>query len=442
MNAFGESDRRVVITGMGILSSAGIGCEEFWNNLSTGVSGIKPLELLNGSACPGDIGGEVSGFNKDTIKKKFFTEKEQRKSLKVMCREIQLGAASALMAAEHSGLNLEEINSQRMGIDFGAGLICSPPDDLQYGCFNCTDDTPEHAFQYDRWGTDGISKMDPLWLLRYLPNMPACHIAIFLDARGPSNSLTEDEASANLAMSEACRIILRGSADVMLTGSTGTFVHPVRSMHSALHDTLAANEGDPASRSRPFDASRTGIVPAEGACTLVLEEEEHAKARGAKIYGRILGTGASCAVYKTSPRTGNIELATSNAIKTAIAKAGLSPEEIGHINANGRGTIVEDLAEAKGIQAAMGSYGAEVPVTAIKSFTGNSGAGCGAQELAASLLGLQQGVVPYTLNYQTPDAECKLNVVANELLKTDNKTFINVNTTRMGQSSAVVIQGA
>lgn len=441
MNAFAESDRRVVITGMGILSSAGIGCEEFWNNLSTGVSGVKPFELLSGTACPGDIGGEVSGFNKGTIKKQFFTEKEQRKSLKVMCREIQLGAASALMATEHAGLNLEEINSQRIGIDFGAGLMCSPPDDLQAGCFNCIDDTPQHSFNFDRWGTDGLSKMDPLWLLRYLPNMPACHIAIFLDARGPSNSLTEDEASGNLAIAEASRIILRGSADVMLTGSTGTFVHPVRSMHTALYDRLAANEGDPATRSRPFDTNRTGMVPAEGACTLILEEEEHAKARGATIYGRILGTGASCTVYNTSPRTGNIENATSNAIKVALKKANLKPEDLGHLNANGRGTRHEDLAEAKGIHAALGAYGAEIPVTALKSFTGNSGAGCATQELAASLLGLKSNVIPYTLNCENPDPECNLKIVTGEPQKTDNKVFVNVNTTRMGQSAAVVVQG-
>ncbi|MBD3673678.1 MAG: beta-ketoacyl-[acyl-carrier-protein] synthase family protein [Planctomycetaceae bacterium] len=441
MNAFAESDRRVVITGMGILSSAGIGCEEFWANLSSGVSGIKPFELLSGTACPGDIGGEVSGFNKDTIKKQFFTEKEQRKSLKVMCREIQLGAASALMAFEHAGLSREGMDSQRIGIDFGAGLMCSPPDDLQAGCFNCLDDSPEHKFQYDRWGTDGLSKMDPLWLLRYLPNMPACHIAIFLDARGPSNSLTEDEASGNLAIAEACRIILRGSAEVMLTGSTGTFVHPVRSMHAALHDPLAPDEGDPATRSRPFDSLRSGMVPAEGACTLILEEEEHAKARGATIYGRILGTGASCTQNKTSPRTGNIEDATANAIRMALGKAGLQADEIGHINANGRGTPTEDLAEAKGLHKALGSYGAEVPVTALKSFTGNSGAGCATQELSASLLGLKDGVIPYTLNCETPDPECNLKIVTGEPQKTDNKIFVNVNTTRIGQSAAVVVQG-
>jgi len=155
-----------------------------------------------------------------------------------------------------------------------------------------------------------------------------------------------------------------------------------------------------------------------------------------------LGTGASCVLNRTNPRSGNIELATSNAIKTALAKAGLKPEDIGHVNANGYGTPYADREEAKGIHSAFGNYGREVPVTAIKSFTGNSGAGSGAQELAASLLGLQQGVIPYTLNYETPDPECNLNVVGGEPLKTDNKLFVNVNTTRMGQSGAVVIQGA
>lgn len=441
MNAFVESDRRVVITGMGILSSAGIGCDEFWNNLSTGKSGVKPLELLQGTACPGDIGGEVSGFNKDTIKKQFFTEKEQRKSIKVMCREIQLGSASALMAVQQSGLNLDEMDSERIGIDFGANLMCSPPDDLKDGCFKCVDETPAHAFHFEQWGPAGLPKMDPLWLLRYLPNMPACHIAIFVDARGPSNSLTLDDAAANLAIAEACRIILRGSADVMLTGSTGSFVHPVRSMHTAMFDTLATGPDDPAARSRPFDKDRTGIVPAEGACTLVLEDEQHALARGATIYGRILGTGASCVIDKSNGMRGNIRQATSNALKTALAKAGIKPEQIGHINANGKGDPKADLGEAQGIHDAFGSFGAEIPVTAIKSMTGNAGSGSGSQELAASLLALQQGVIPFTINCENPDPACNLNVVRDDLQQTDNKIFVSVNTTRMGQSGAVVVQG-
>lgn len=442
MNAFTESDRRVVITGMGILSSAGIGTDEFWNNLSSGRSGVKPLELLHGTACPGDIGGEVSGFNKETIKKQFFTEKEQRKSIKVMCREIQLGAASALKAVEHAALDMERQDPERIGIDFGANLMCSPPEDLKDGCFKCLDETPAHAFHFEQWGPDGLTKMDPLWLLRYLPNMPACHIAIFLDARGPSNSLTLDDAAANLAVAEACRIILRGSADVMLCGSTGSFVHPVRSMHAAMFDTLATGPDDPQARSRPFDRDRTGIVPAEGACTLVLEDEQHALARGATIYGRILGSGSSCVIDTANGQKGNIRQAAANALRSALRSAGVAPEDIGHINANGKGDPAADLHEAQAIHDAFGSFGAEVPVTAVKSFTGNAGSGSGAQELAASLLGLQQGVIPFTINCEHPDPECNLNVVRDECLKTDNNIFINVNTTRMGQSAAVVVQGA
>ena len=438
MNAFAESDRRVVITGMGVLSPAGIGADEFWTNLAAGNSGIKPIELLAASACPDNIGGEVSGFNSDTIKKQFLKEKEQRKSIKVMCREIQMGAASALMAVEQAGLDLASLDHERVGIDFGANLMCSPPDDLKDGCFQCVDDTPANAFLFEKWGTKGLQRMDPLWLLRYLPNMPACHIAIFLDARGPSNSLTHDEASANLAIAEASRIILRGSADVMITGSTGTRVHAVRSMHAALWDQLAS-EGDAAGRCRPFDASRSGQVPGEAACSLVLEEEQHAIARGATIYGRIIGTGSSCVV--NGSQSGNVAQAIAVATRLALEKAGIKAEDVGHINANGLGSVEADLAEARGIHEIFGSYGSQVPVTALKSFTGNSGSGCGAMELAGSLLGLQQGVIPFTLNSNSPDPDCNLNVVHGEPLKTDNKIVLNINSTRMGQAGAVLVQG-
>jgi 3-oxoacyl-[acyl-carrier-protein] synthase II len=438
MNAFAESDRRVVVTGMGILSPAGIGCEEFWENLSLGRSGVKPIQLLAASACPDNAGGEVSDFNAETIKKRFLKEKEQRKSIKVMCREIQMGVASALMAYEHAGLAPEAFDHARLGIDFGANLMTSPPEDLSTGCFACANG-PDHVFHYEQWGDAGLGKMDPLWLLRYLPNMPACHIAIFLDARGPSNSLTHDEASANLAISESCRIILRGDADVMISGATGTRIHSVRSMHTALWDELARSPADPAARCRPFDADRQGQVPGEGACSLVLEDEQHALARGATIYGRVLGSGSSC-VYDWSQR-GDSPRAIVNAIRFALEKAGIAPEDVGHINANGIGTRAADLAEAAAIREVFGAYAERIPVTALKSFTGNSGSGCGAQELAGSLLGLKQGVIPHTLNCDRPDPECGLNIVRHEPLPTENKIVLNINSTRVGQAGAVLVQG-
>lgn len=422
---------------MGILSSAGIGCEEFWNNISGGRSGVHKMTLFQGTACPGDVGGEVAGFNRDTIKKQFLKEKEQRKSIKVMCREIQMGAASALKALEHAGINMEEMNKERIGIDFGAHLMCSPPEDLEDGCYACSGET-DPAFHFEDWGIKGLVKMDPLWLLRYLPNMPACHIAIFTDARGPSNSLTHDEAVANLAMSEACRILLRGDADAMITGSTGTRVQHVRSIHTALFDELAASPDEPAARSRPFDRDRTGQVPAEGACSIILEDEEHAKGRGATIYGRVLGTGSSCVL--APKQRGENPQAIANAMRRALKLANLSPADVGHINANGVGTKIADLAEARAIHEVFGEFGAKVPVTAVKSLTGNSGSGCGAQELAASVLGLREGLIPPTINCDNPDPECNLNIVRGEPLATDNRIVMNINSTRMGQSSAVIVQ--
>ncbi len=438
MNAFSESDRRVVITGLGLLSPAGIGREEFWSNIAAGRSAIGPLSLIHGTASPDDLGGEVAGFNDGTIKKQFFTEKEQRKSVKVMCREIQMGTAAALMALSDAGIDMNQINKERIGIDFGAHLMCSPPEDLELGCYNCVHESdPVAAFHYEDWGTKGLERMDPLWLLRYLPNMPACHIAIFTDARGPSNSLTLDEAVANLVMSEATRIILRGDADAMITGSTGTRVSAVRSMHTALFDDLARGGPADGTRCRPFDRDRTGQIPAEGACAIILEAEDHAQARGATILGRVLGTASSCVIGKDSSR-GDTRKALANAMRKALLVANLQPADIGHIHANASGSRVGDLEEARAIHDVFGEHGSKVPVTSLKSYVGNSGSGCGSQELAASLLGLRHGVIPPTLNCEHPDPECDLNVVRGEPLPTKNRIVMNINVTRMGQASVLI----
>ena len=192
-----------------------------------------------------------------------------------MCREIQFGVASASLAIENSGLDLEAIDHERFGVDFGANLMFSPPQVLKDPCWLCVDEgDAEFYFKHEQWGTKGLSNLEPLWLLRYLPNMPACHIGIYADARGPSNSITVNEASGNLAVAEAFHVIMRGLADTMIAGTTGTRIHPVKSMHAALWDILAEHGDDPPETwSRPFDKTRTGEVLAEGACSLILEEE-------------------------------------------------------------------------------------------------------------------------------------------------------------------------
>src|SRR5580698_4893941 len=435
-----DSPRRVVITGAGVVSPLGIGYETFAKNLLEGKSGISRLESVSYSGAPKNVGGEIKDFTDATAKNEYL--KKQRKSIKVMCREIQFGVASASMAIENSALDMDAIDHERFGVEFGANLMFSPPDVLKDPAWHCVDEgDTEFRFRLKHWGSQGISNLEPLWLLRYLPNMPACHIGIYADARGPSNSITLSEASGNLAVSEAYHVIQRDLADLMIAGTTGTKIHAVKSMHAALWDILAEHGNDPpATWSRPFEKSRTGEVIAEGACSLILEEEEHAKRRGATILGRVLGSGSSCAF----DRNGHVCVtrALVNAIKAALRDSGLTPDQIGHINAHGLGTPLMDKDEADAIHEVFGSLADKTPVTALKSSLGNSGASCGTIEIAGSLAGMKEGVVPPTLNYRVPDPECRLNIVSDKPRAVSNRIFLNVNVTTMGQASALIVEAA
>lgn len=430
-----DSERKVVVTGIGVVSPIGVGIDEFWNSLGAGKSGIAPIEFLAYSPVPRQIAGEVRGFNAA----KYAKTKEQKKSIKVMCREIQLGVASASLALDNAGVGEDSVAPERLGVDFGANLMFSPPEDLANACFACIDEA-DHKFHYEKWGKQGLGDMFPLWLLKYLPNMPACHIGISADARGPNNSITLDEASGNLVLGEALRVISRGGADVMIAGSTGTRLHAVKSLHAAMWDKLAEPTDNPADACRPFDAGRTGQVVGEGACTLILEEESHAARRGAKVIGRILGAGSACVLSREGKA--DIQRALVLAMKSALRDAQVQPADIGHINAHGIGTLDGDRAEARAIHEVFGEYASKVPVTALKSYLGNAGSGSGTLEVAGSLIGLQHGVVPATLNYRTPDPQCNLNVVAGKPLAVTNRVFLKLSVTRMGQASALVAAGA
>ena len=436
MNVPEQTNRQAVITGIGILSPIGIGVDSFWKNLSEGQSGVHQCDLFPGYAAPDGVGGAVTEFTEQSARKIYL--KDQRKNIKAMCREIQLGVASAGLALQHSGVKLEAIDHERLGVEFGANLMLSSPDILAESCSDCCEEDST-VFQFSRWGQEGLAKMEPLWLLRYLPNMPACHISISSDARGPSNSLTLDDASGNAVLGEAMRILLRGHADVMITGATGTTLHPIKTLHLALWNDLARTPDAPEARCRPFDLERSGRVVGEGACTFILEDRLHAEKRGAKIWARLLGTGSSC-VFNPSGVNG-MRLALVNAMRAALRSCGMNPEGIGHINAHGLGTQQADIEEAKAILEVFGPVlGRRIPVTAPKSFMGNSGAGSGTLELAASLVGLSHGLIPQTLNYQTPDPNCPLNIVTAQPLETDNRIVLNINVSRAGQATAAIVE--
>jgi 3-oxoacyl-[acyl-carrier-protein] synthase II len=444
MNSSYDNGRRVVITGLGMVSPIGIGLEKFWASLAAGQSGVARIGLFPPEGLVSQIGGEVRDFNDST--EKDFVHKKKRKSLKVMCREIKLGYVAAMLALDDAGiLSSEEeriepgkIDVERLGVEFGANLMLSPPEALKDACFACLE-PDSNRFNMETWGAQGLRKMDPLWLLQYLPNMPACHIGISADARGPNNSLTMAEASGNIAVGEATHIILRDSADMMVTGTTGTTLHPIKSIHAHLWNVLADGNADPARACRPFDKNRTGQVVGEGAGTMILEDEGHARKRGAKLYGRVLGSGSACVV----DQNGNPDYRRSMelAMRGALEGSGIDPADIGHINAHGLATPQIDVLEAEAIHAAFGASAGKVPVTAFKSYWGNPGASCGTLELIGSIAGLQHGVVMPTLNYETPDPNCPLNVVAGKPLEVPNKRFLKLNVTRQGQASAVVAEG-
>ena len=293
-----SSSRRVVITGMGLISPLGNSPDALWNALASGASGVDVLKRVTTEHLTSDIGGECRDFSGDItdfgdVDKKL--KRNIKKSLRLMCREIQLGVAAAQFAIADAALE-DHYDPTRIGTLFGSDYIITEPFEFATGVTNCLNDS--RRFEFENWAEDGLTKVEPTWLLKYLPNMPASHIAILNDFQGPSNSLTVREASANLAVGEAMTIIQRGSADAMIVGSTGSRIHPLRTVHVVLQEALADRnapgvDGDAAKACRPFDAHRCGMVLGEGAGSIMLESLETAQKRGAKIYGEVIGYGSS-----------------------------------------------------------------------------------------------------------------------------------------------------
>jgi 3-oxoacyl-[acyl-carrier-protein] synthase II len=427
-----KGSNEVVITGVGILSPIGIGVEAFREGLAAGVPGFRRSDRLTYISSPDCICGEIADFNDSTARKVHL--RPLRKSVKLMCRDIQLGVAAALQAMEDAGLAEGSYAPERIGVSFGANLMSSPPDVLAGGVRKCLTDAGE--FDFNKWGQDGIRGMEPLWLLCYLPNMPGCHIGIALNAQGPNNSITHDEASGILAINEAAGIIRRGRADVMLTGVTGTRLHNVKTAQTAKWDVLA--DGPAESRCRPLDVARRGEVVAETSCTLILESREHAEKRGAKILGEVISCGTSC--VQSAAGKADEQKAVEQAAASALRKAGIAAAELGHVNVCASGHPTRDLFEAQAIRNILGDLADVTPVTAPKSYIGSAASGSSLAEIAASLLTLQDGQIIRTLNCETPDPLALQNVVSGQNELTDNRLFLKTSVTRMGQASAVIVR--
>jgi 3-oxoacyl-[acyl-carrier-protein] synthase II len=414
--------REVVITGVGIVSPIGVGREAVWESVAQKHSGVRRLDYLAEAGWLAPWGGAVTDFEP----KEFI---QPRKSLKVMSREIQLAGAAAEMAWRDAGLAEAAIDPDRFGVIGATGLLYCELEELLEP-FRAW--TKQENFDIRRWSQRAMGEMYPLWMLKYLPNMPSCHVGIRYDARGPNNTIAEGDVSSLLAVAEAADVIRRDLADLMIAGGAGSRINITDLMWHRGARLAPDDHGDPAAVCRPFDAGRNGMVYGEGAAELVLESRDHAERRGVRPLARV---AAAASRYEPSAEslepTGD---AIRRAIQAAMAAARLESFHIGHVNAHGNSTVEDDRAEAVAIRQTLG----DVPVTAPKSYFGNLGHGSGAVELAVSLLALAEGMIPPTLNYESPDPECPVNVVT-DLRPTDNRAFVKLNHNTTGQAAALVV---
>ncbi|MGD9855705.1 MAG: beta-ketoacyl synthase [Planctomycetaceae bacterium] len=427
----GRQRCRVVITGVGVVSPGGRAVETFWRSLmgtSDAESWSSSLQIKRGTA---DFSGRIEDFGElPDVQRKLI-----RKSLKLMNRETQLGVAAGQQALAASGLlEWDDSIREKTGVCFGADNVSILPEDFQAGVRACTDAACN--FEIDRWGTAGIPEVEPLWLLKCLPNMPACHLAIINDLQGPNNTITQRDVSANMAVAEACRKIRCGDAPAMLVGATGTTLSTFNQMHARLEGEISDESAT--AICCPFDRQPGGPAPGEGAAALVLEDLKSARERGATIYGEILsavttsrlgcdrGAGAAC------------EQALTQAIQRALTLGGLAPERVGHIHAHGLGTRVSDAAEASAICEVFGELHRSIPVVAAKGRLSHAGAGAGAMELVASVLALQHGELFPLPRRSEPDPDCPLRLVTSRGVPA-GESFLNLSLFGRGLASCVAV---
>ncbi len=406
-------ERRVVITGLGLATPIGIGVESVWDALINKRCGLRRIEAFDASGLCSSFGGEVPDFSMTD-----FVPKSYRKSTKVMARDIQLAVVAAYEAVKDAGLRTKclidrgeaegppNVDSTRFGANIGAGCICADLHELA-GALAASVDA-EGRFDLAAWGREGMNNLTPLWLLKFLPNMLACHVTIVHDAQAPSNTITCGEASSHLAIGEAFRTVARGEVDVCICGGAESKINPMGlARQQLLGRLITGSDGDPARACRPFAAERNGMVPSEGGGLIILEALEHAQARGARIYGEVTGFGASANTHdwRTPDPTGRgIALAVNN----ALADAALQPGDVGLIAAFGCGAIEHDASELAALNAVFGKNLNRIPAMAVKGSIGNNGAGSGAIDLALAVKAMQHNTVPPSLNTDRPDPACPL----------------------------------
>jgi 3-oxoacyl-[acyl-carrier-protein] synthase II len=399
--------KRVVVTGIGIVSPIGIGAKDYWSNLLAGQRGVRPIVSMDATGFACHLGGEVPDY-----KISDYVPKSYRKATKVMARDIELAVIAADDAFKDAGLKSQayatpaEINGARFGCNIGAGLISAELNELTAAMHTARDGA---TLDLAKWGGEGMQQLTPLWLLKYLPNMLACHVTIIHGLMGPSNTITCADASSHLAIGEAFRTIQRSKADYAICGGAESRMNPMGMMrHQLLNRLNTTHNDDPQNAIRPFDTLADGTVLGEGGGLLILEEYEHAKARGAKIYAELVGFAASQDAYSvTEPDpTGH---SYAKAIENALKDAQLSTDAVDLLIPHGLGIASHDQAELNGLQKAFGADLGRIATSAIKPQTTHLCAGCGV-DAATAVLSIANGKVPASLGTENVAGGKQLNV--------------------------------
>src|SRR5262245_52278560 len=284
-----SSSRRVVISGIGALCALGKDTKSVWEGFQQGRSGIRLIRSFDTSGLPVRIGAEMPDFNaKGYIPKE---DKETRKQLRIMARSIEIAVAAARLAVADGAVDLARLDRDRFGCEFGSGLIAMELPEI--GDASVISAGPQDTADLVKWGNDGLPTIQPLWMLKYLPNMQACHVSIMFDARGPNNTITESDVASLLALGEAYRILQRDAADFFLVGGAESKINPLSMVRQCLFEPISRQNDQPEKACRPFDRRRSGLVLGEGGAVLVVEDLEHARQRGARIYAEVVGFGAA-----------------------------------------------------------------------------------------------------------------------------------------------------
>ena len=381
--------RRVVVTGMGCISPVGNTVKETWESLLAGRSGAGPITLFDASRHKTRFAAEVKGFDAASI----FGNREARK----MDRFAQFATAAALEALEQAGLKIDESNRDRIGILIGTGI----------GGIGTLME------QVEVMRERGPDRVSPFLVPMMVSDSAAGMLAIRLGARGPNMALATACASGNNALGEAMEMIRRGVADVMIAGASEASLLPLAMAGMNVMGALSTRNDDPLTASRPFDRDRDGFLMGEGAGILILEEIEHAQARGANILCELIGYGTTDDAHHISAPAEN-GAGAAMSMKLALEDADLQVMDIDYINAHGTSTPLNDKSETAAIKTVFGEQAYNIPISSTKSMTGHLLGASGAVEAVFTILAMREGIVPATINYQTPDPECDLDYVPNQ----------------------------